>query len=931
MAYKKKVLFVGESSTIATGFGTYWNEVISRLYASDEFSICELGSYVHDRHADLAKIPWRIHAVQPHPNDTEGRKIYRPTSTDQFGEWRFPQVCLDFQPDIVCGLRDYWMDEFVLRSPLRNKFKFIWMPTIDGIPQKELWLDAYKICDKVMTYSKWGYNVLKKDGRKETPLITVASPGVDTNVFKPVDNKQEHKQKLGIDPKSLIVGTIMRNQRRKLYYDLIQAFSQWVYKSKSKGHLELVQKTFLYLHTTYPDQGWDIAAAIKEFKVGNRVLMTYMCMEKTCQTVFPAFFSGELTICRKCGKNTAHPPHASSHVPRHVLADIINTFDLYVQYSICLHPDTPIMTSEGWNNIGNIVVGDEVVGKDGKLHRVYKTAKNKPDRCFDIKTKCRPWSITATDNHPWLIADQTGLSKGLVANIAAKVNPIERIVNRERYHKNHGTECPKLNFIYKRTDDLHPGDLLASRIPSEEILPEYDLPLPVDENMAYYLGLFVADGNANLSNGNNRITLHDTDHDNITRITYIAIEMGKKVCIRDCNSHGRHAKDIDINSVSFTAQLRNLLYNKDKTKQLPFGCHLWPKNLQEALIRGLMSGDGHYKNKSLNVYCTTSIHVAKMAGPILERLGWYYCCHIQYRDNKLPMYRFEIRTDGERRSHETLYRENFTLTKVSSSSLSDFDDDVISIDVEDDHNYNTTCGMTHNCEGFGMPVVEAMGCGVPIAAVRYSAMEDHLEAPCSIPIEVERFFRESVIETQQKRALPSNIDFVNKLDKFLKFSQSQRDEMTKKVRAYAVEKIDTYGTDQRMERYSWDRTAEIWRNIINGTEIHDRNTTWLNPKAQIKKFTTVPPRPNMNNVEFVRWLIADVWNKPEMAYTNFASEWIKALNRGFSIEGQNKIAFDRNKLTDHFVNLVKQENDVEQNRLAILNRDDPNKINMVTI
>ncbi len=203
-----------------------------------------------------------------------------------------------------------------------------WMPTIDGIPQKQQWLDGYSFCDKILTYSKWGFDVLKKEGRPNTNLITVASPGADIDMFKPVEDKRAHKTKIGIDPDSIIVGTVMRNQGRKLYIDLIQDFSQWVYKAKSKGHVELAKKTFLYLHTSYPDQGWDIGDAIKRFKMGNKVLMTYLCAK--CHVAFPSFFKGEITHCPSCGSMAAKPPNAGHSCSRKVLADIMNVFDLYV-------------------------------------------------------------------------------------------------------------------------------------------------------------------------------------------------------------------------------------------------------------------------------------------------------------------------------------------------------------------------------------------------------------------------------------------------------------------------------------------------------------------------------------------------------------------------------------------------------------------------
>lgn len=457
-----------------------------------------------------------------------------------------------------CDIRDQWMSSWILRSPFRNNYKFIHLLTIDGWRQRDLWLDDYKRNDACLTYSKWAWDLMKRDGLKGTNMITVASPGSDLDLFKPPDDKKAHKAKLGIDPNTIIVGTVMRNQKRKLYYDLIEAFSKWVYKAKTKGHIDLVKKTFLYLHTSYPDVGYDIGRAIQEFKIGTKVLMTYMC--QSCGTVYPSFFQGEWAVCRRCKNKTAHPPNANSSPSREVLAEIMKLFDIYVQYSI----------AEGW----------------------------------------------------------------------------------------------------------------------------------------------------------------------------------------------------------------------------------------------------------------------------------------------------------------------------------------------------------------GMPLTDAMACGTQCAAVRYSAMNDHIECPHSIPIEVGRYFYESVIETEQKRALPNNDDFVQKLDRFVKLSDATRQEMSKEIRAYAIEPTEVYGQEEKLPRFGWDRTAAIWRNVLNQTEIKDPSLTWFNPEPQLIKPNLTQPPDNLDNVQFINYIIENIWCKPEMVNSYFAMEWIRYLNQGFMIQGAQKINVDKQYIGNHFLNLVNQQNMAEQKRVTLLN---PNK------
>lgn len=567
MANKRRILFIGEASFLATGFSTYWHEVLKRLDETDEFEIAELGSYAHDDDPRCQQVPWKFYPVAPARNNPQALQQYSAKPTNQFGEWRFDDVCLDFKPDIVCGIRDWWMDEFILRSPLRKNFSFIWMPTIDGEPQRELWLDSYRQADRILTYSQYGMSLLRKTCRRGTNLVTIASPGADLETFKPPDSKRDHKKRLGIDPDCLIVGTVMRNQKRKLYYDLIEAFGQWINHSKSKGHVDLSKRTFLYLHTSYPDVGYDIGKAIRDFKIGNKVIMTYLC--RNCQTACPSFFAGEIMICRKCGKMAAHPPNADHSCPRNVLADIMKTFDLYVQYSVC--------------------------------------------------------------------------------------------------------------------------------------------------------------------------------------------------------------------------------------------------------------------------------------------------------------------------------------------------------------------------EGWGMPLTEAQACGVPTMAVRYSAMVDHLDNPTSIPIEVDRFFWEAIIETEQKRALPNNSDFVMKLDRFLKQNEMVREEKIRQTRAYIEELVETYGQDAPMRRRGWERTAAIWGQTIRETEIKDQQTTWLCPTSCVNHPNLTAPSNDMNNSEFVNWVIGKVWNRPDMINTHFAGEWLKSLNIGSRTMGDQRVPFGRKEFVANFMGIIEQGNIVEEKRLSTLKHVSSDQINVTVM
>lgn len=333
---KPRILWVGEATFFNTGYSVYGHELLRRLYDTGKYEIAELGCYADWTLPDKYKLPWTFYANVPvrnhnHPAyNAEAHSIYGSQNTYEFGEWRFEDVCLDFRPDIVMDIRDHWMNEFISRSPFRPFFHWAIMPTVDSAPQQEQWLATYMGADTVTAYSEFGRDCLEGESNGAIKIAALTPPGADASAFKPVHDKEAHKAKSGIEEGSTIVGTVMRNQSRKLYPDLFKAFAMFL-----KKHPKIAEKTFLYAHTAYPDIGWDIPLLLRENDIGHKVLFTYICQDGNCRHVFPAFFQGARTVCPRCHKRTGKTPTTTVGVNNKELASIYNLFDVYVQYSVC--------------------------------------------------------------------------------------------------------------------------------------------------------------------------------------------------------------------------------------------------------------------------------------------------------------------------------------------------------------------------------------------------------------------------------------------------------------------------------------------------------------------------------------------------------------------------------------------------------------------
>ena len=328
---KLKILMCSEASFLSSGFGTYTKELLSRLHKTKKYDLAEFASYgfVND-HRDK-NIPWKYYANAVRENDPRFQE-YSARQDNQFGRWRFDKVLLDFRPDVVIDIRDYWMSAYQAFSPLRKYFHWILMPTVDSAPQQDDWIDTYLSADAIFTYSDWGGEVLKNQSHCKINYINTASPGVDLEIFKQ-RNVSDCRKILGIDEDALVIGSVMRNQKRKLIPELLKSFRNALDTLQERSEDDIAKKIFLYLHTSYPDMGWDIPELLNELRLSNKVLFTYTC--RKCGNVKCSTFCGAQTVCQKCMTNACFLPSVTDGISQENLSRIYNTFDLYVQYSIC--------------------------------------------------------------------------------------------------------------------------------------------------------------------------------------------------------------------------------------------------------------------------------------------------------------------------------------------------------------------------------------------------------------------------------------------------------------------------------------------------------------------------------------------------------------------------------------------------------------------
>ena len=923
MTYKKRIMFVGEASFLNTGFSTYYRELLPRLVATGKYEIAELGSYARQddtRVQEFIRGRWRFYGVMP-TNEEEARAFQQPTphprtrgqNTNQFGEYKFAHAVADFKPDIVIDIRDWWMLEFQERNIFRPWYKWLVMPTVDAEPQQEEWIQTYENANMVLAYSDYGIHTLRRqsslahNGKRAMKIFPKPMrPGVDIDAFKPVDKKaiREHWNLAADVP---IIGTVMRNQSRKLYPDLIDAFAMM--KNKYRGEPQ-VDKAILLIHSNWPDNvfSYDYPRHIYRLErydwmpnhkkgIRSDVMQSLYCYScKQTSVTFAMNMWGRPTQegrvkmpCNYCGKTEASPPSTNIGFNRDDLAKLYNLMDLYVQCSICFEPNTQVLTENGWRVISDIQEGQYIFGRDGELHKVYKTMQSESSNCVDLKLAGSPWITTLTDNHPCLVVQDQwpGDQRSLREKVAQK-NPVD------------------LEFVYKDAGDLTTDDLVVQRVPQHIIEP--DMPFRVDEKMAWFIGLMVADGNANMANVSPycRITCGQDDIVAFDRINNIAKRFDREAKIRQYKD--RRAFDVSIYHKELCEQIHPMIYD-NKIKKLPDQCLWWSSDLQLELIKGLVHGDGCEISEHVSGFFTTSPILARQVETILMRLGLYFNSHLQKRQApRKNGYKFEINWTGLRSSSNTLYWKGFRFAKVKSVQASEYTGPVYNIDVQDDHNYVVnSCQLVHNCEGDGMPIQEAKACGVPTLVVDYTAMREkgrypnysHFEESginednytCykgGDTINVGRYYYEP--ETSCKRALPDIADLALKMRNMI----NDQDHL-KQLGREARECVET--------NYDWNKLWKQWEYVLDNIKILDRSETWDSPIAEIDEVKSVPTPLNLSDEQYVSWLYLNVLKYPSVD-TDGAKMWVSHLQQGVT----------RDQLMQQFVAIGNQQSSASKMR-----------------
>jgi glycosyltransferase involved in cell wall biosynthesis len=185
--------------------------------------------------------------------------VYYPKINHVYGSDALVHHAQDFGADVVFTLQDIWV---LHPTDLQKTKRWIPVVPIDHEPVPKQIVDRLKLAYRIVTYSKFGHEELKRNGLHSTYIPHT----VDTEAYAPQD-KVKRKKEAGLPENVFLVGMVAANKDnppRKSFQEALEAF---------KMFLEKVPNAMLYIHT-FPDfpGGFPIKQFAEFLGVGDKII-----------------------------------------------------------------------------------------------------------------------------------------------------------------------------------------------------------------------------------------------------------------------------------------------------------------------------------------------------------------------------------------------------------------------------------------------------------------------------------------------------------------------------------------------------------------------------------------------------------------------------------------------------------------------------------
>ena len=707
----------------------------------------------------------------------------------------------EYNLDLIIG----FMDAFGIEYLNDVKIPVIGYIPIDG-PFTETWKHFLRNFHRIIAYSRFGYNELLKFFPPSK--VHYIPHGISVDIFRPLKNREEIREdferEYGIPKDAFLVLNIGAN-------------------SGVRKELPLLMRTFKSFVEKHDD--------------------AYLFMQTNAYAVFPKGY--DLIVWRRILKMEKH-----IHFPKYnpiispttneQLAEVYNAADVYVQN--CYSEDTRILTETGIKTYKELRGGDRVftLNSEGEIELnpiehiyVYRHSGTA------IKIENKQVSLLVTPNHRVYYytpkkrdTPQVRLAGELLRGTKTRYyiptrgvwkGKNDNYMELDEWQKQVTSESDY--NLYQEALKLRGGQGWGSRRISQALnIPETRvaawlyhgakpwgrcklLPRKVlTSELLELIGWYIAEGSIRRGGKNNKkennVVFSVGDGRKREYVRSLLMKLG----FNPIESRG----DLIVSCIPLVEIVGQCERGVKKT--IPDWVLQFSPDLLICLYRGLMGGDGSRSDHHVLYYTSST----KLRDKFIE-----LCLKLGY---SVRFWR-RITKEREIEGHKARESEGWVISireKYNKGSFNaerdvrevDYDGVVWCVSVKNSNVFVERGGVIQMCgnsvaEGFGLPIVEAMSCGVPAIVPRNSAQIELVERGCGWIVEnvpAEMYVQIPIyVPLNTTYPVPNQLSLLEKLEEAYS-SPAQRKRYGEAARKYVV------------GHHNWETVMEKWFKLLDEVE-----------------------------------------------------------------------------------------------------------------
>lgn len=304
---RHKILLQTNAPWMKTGLAENGRLLMNWLARRDKYDLVYYCTLVGDNDGNLARMPYKAYGAipsAPHEQQELGRLQQQDPGRARdimYGSRFIEDTVKKEKPTVYIGSDDVWgFGSTYFKSEWFKRINSVLHITVDSVPILEQAYEQALSTKHFLSWAAFAGHEMKKRGPQFNHVDHIYGAS-DTSKFRPIPKatKVEVRKMNGIDQNATIFIYLGRNQLRKEFGNVLQAFAQ--FKQSNLG-----ANAKLLFHTAFNESGngWDIQRLAKYFKLNEEdILCTMFCRNCSAWEIRP--YKGEDTDCRFCGAQKA--------------------------------------------------------------------------------------------------------------------------------------------------------------------------------------------------------------------------------------------------------------------------------------------------------------------------------------------------------------------------------------------------------------------------------------------------------------------------------------------------------------------------------------------------------------------------------------------------------------------------------------------------